>query len=85
LRDIRKGALMTGSISFLKCSAAPVPSDPMDDKLTPADPRDVETALGACLDQRQGAGADAVGRNHEQNRRGDTCRATEGVGLRRHA
>ena len=49
LGDIRKRAITTGSISFLKCSTAPVPSDPMVDKLTPADPRDVETALALAL------------------------------------
>jgi hypothetical protein len=41
--------ITTWSISFLKCSHALVPSDPMDDKLTPVDPRDVEIALSLAL------------------------------------
>jgi hypothetical protein len=43
------GVITTGSISFVKCSPALVPSDSMDDKLTPADPRDTADSVAFAL------------------------------------
>jgi hypothetical protein len=42
-------AITTASILFLKCSSALVPSDPMDDKLTPADPSDLANSIAFAL------------------------------------
>jgi hypothetical protein len=49
LRDTRKRAITTWSISFLKCSPDLVPSDLMNDKLKAADPNDVAGSIAFAL------------------------------------